>query len=157
MNESDPVREDLIAPCGLDCALCSRHLAFVNHLKRSQCPGCRAKKEPCGYLFEKCRGINHGRSCADAVFCDECPEYPCREIDRVDRRYQLDYGASPRENLSCIRSDGMAAFLEKEAQRHRCPRCGAMVSVHNGKCFACDTITRLVEKRPKNKTTRPEL
>ena len=27
-----------------------------------------------------------------------------------------------------------------------CLECGGLISVHNGKCFQCDTITRLVEK-----------
>jgi len=40
-------------------------------------------------------------------------------------------------------------FLQK-AQEYRCPECGDLISIHNRKCFKCDTITRLVEKRNKD-------
>lgn len=43
MKNSNPIPEELIAPCGMNCALCSRYLAFVNKLKRSQCIGCRIR------------------------------------------------------------------------------------------------------------------
>ncbi len=149
MSGTNLISEELIAPCGLNCALCSRHLAFVFNLRRSQCPGCRARGERCGYLFGKCTGVNHGRNTASAVFCAECQQYPCRQIRRVDKRYKTDYGASPCENLAEIRQSGMTAFLEREAARHSCPRCGGVLSIHNGKCFACDTVTRLIEKLPR--------
>ncbi|TAL24847.1 MAG: DUF3795 domain-containing protein [Nitrospirae bacterium] len=58
MKRASPIAETLIAPCGMNCAICSRYLAYVYNLKRSQCVGCRPRNEKCAYLFGKCRGID---------------------------------------------------------------------------------------------------
>jgi hypothetical protein len=42
------------------------------------------------------------------------------------------------ENLEFIRGKGITQFLEKEAERWRCPGCGALICCHNGLCFNCD-------------------
>ena len=34
-------------------------------------------------------------------------------------------------------------------EEYRCSKCDGLISIHNGKCFKCDTITRLVEKHNK--------
>ncbi|THB73632.1 MAG: DUF3795 domain-containing protein [Desulfobacteraceae bacterium] len=39
MTQSIPTHKDLIAPCGMDCGICSRYLAGMNDLKKNQCPG----------------------------------------------------------------------------------------------------------------------
>ena len=50
-------------------------------------------------------------------------------------------------NLDQIQEVGLDSFLEDQYQQHRCPKCGGLISVHNRKCFQCEPITRLVEKR----------
>ena len=146
MRKQNPISEDLIAPCGMNCAVCSRYLAYVNNLKRSHCVGCRPRNEKCTYLFEKCAGINHGAR-GDAPFCFECDQYPCQHINRMDDRYRINYGMSPKDNLESVRKMGICKFIKEEYKKHGCSTCGGLISVHNGKCFECDTITRLVEKR----------
>jgi len=64
----------------------------------------------------------------------------------MDNRYQKNYGMSTMENLNRIRSKGMHEFLEEQYRGHRCPGCSGLISVHNGKCFRCDPVTKLVEK-----------
>ncbi|MBN1780931.1 DUF3795 domain-containing protein [bacterium] len=137
--------EAMIAPCGMNCALCSRHLAGIHNLKRSQCPGCRPRNEGCAYLFKKCTGINHSAK-GDAAFCYECGQYPCEQIERIDKRYRKNYGMSMKDNLEYIREMGIRRFLDDQYEKHHCARCGGVISVHNGKCFQCDTINRLVDK-----------
>jgi hypothetical protein len=146
MNRSNPISESLIAPCGMNCAICSRYLSYVHNLKRSQCAGCRPRNESCAYLFGKCRGINHAAR-GNAAFCSECDQYPCEQINRMDKRYRRNYGISMKDNLEYIKKMGIGRFVEDQYNRYRCSRCGGLISIHNRKCFKCDTITRLIETR----------
>ncbi|MBN1656449.1 MAG: DUF3795 domain-containing protein [Deltaproteobacteria bacterium] len=142
----NPITKELIAPCGMNCAVCSRYLAHINNLKRSQCPGCRPRNKTCFYLFAKCTGVNHRIKYRDAVFCFECDQFPCKQLKRMDDRYRKNYGMSEIDNLEYIRQHGIENFLEDQYQKHRCERCGGIISAHNGKCFQCDEVTRLIEK-----------
>jgi len=149
MKKTNPIAEDLIAPCGMNCAICSNYLAYSNNLNRSQCTGCRTSNKKCTYLFEKRSGINHSlEGNANAKFCFECDQYPCKEIDRMDKRYRSNYGMSVKQNLEFVRDNGATAFLENQHEKYGCAGCGELTSVHNQKCFKCDEITRLVEKKP---------
>ena len=140
------ITEELIAPCGMNCAICSRYLSNVNNLKRSQCAGCRTRNKKCEYLFGKCTGINNNISTGKADFCFKCEQYPCSQINRMDKRYRNNYNISVKENLENIKSIGISKFIEEQYKRYNCPKCGGLISIHNRKCFNCDTISRLVEK-----------
>ncbi len=145
---ADQSRIELIAPCGMDCAVCSKYLAFINGMKKSQCPGCRPGNKHCTYLFEKCSGVNAGRTGnADAPYCFECEEYPCKELKRMDTRYRKNYSMSTIENLEIIQEAGLDGLIEVQIEKFSCDRCGSLISIHNLKCFQCDEITKLVEKR----------
>lgn len=137
----------LIAPCGMNCAICSRYLSHVHNLKRSQCAGCRHGNKKCSYLFERCSGVNSAlRGNSAAIFCFECDQYPCKQINRMDDRYKINYKMSVKDNLACLKENGMKQFVKDQYEKYRCSRCGGLISIHNGKCFKCDSITRLVEK-----------
>ena len=147
MTQLNTIDENLIAPCGMNCAVCSKYLAYANRLKRSQCPGCRARNTDCTYLFGKWEGMNHVvEGTAEAKFCFECDRYPCKEIKRMDKRYRKNYGMSTVENLDAIQQNGLAEFVEAQYSKHQCDRCDGLISVHNNKCFRCDKVTQLVEK-----------
>lgn len=140
--------EKLVAPCGMNCAVCSKYLSHAHKLNRSQCPGCRSRNKKCAYLFDKCSGMNHGLKInAAAQFCSECGQYPCKQIHRMDARYRQHYKMSVTENLEYIHQNGPGEFIRDQYRRYRCPRCGGWISIHNRKCFKCDTITKLVEKQ----------
>ena len=147
MKDFKPISEELIAPCGMNCALCSRYLAYVNNLKRSQCVGCRTRDEKCTYLFAKCTGINHTAK-GNAPFCFECNQYPCKQINRIDNRYRKNYKMSMKDNLEFIQKKGMGKFIQEQYKRYRCSTCDGLISIHNRKCFKCEPITKLVEKKP---------
>jgi len=146
-NNMNVISKELIAPCGMNCAICSRYLAYINNLKRSQCVGCRLGNKKCSYLFGKCSGINHSlKGNASAVFCYECVQHPCREINRMDNRYQENYQMSVKENLLAIEKTGVRKFTDEQYEKYKCSRCGGLISIHNRKCFKCDKVTKLVEK-----------
>jgi len=147
MKKALPISEELIAPCGMNCAICSRYLAYINNLNRSHCFGCRPENKKCSYLFGKCSGINctlEGN--ATAPFCYDCDKYPCKQIDRMDNRYRNNYKMSVKDNLEYINEMGIGKFIEEQYRIYRCTKCGGLISIHNRKCFKCETITRLIEK-----------
>jgi hypothetical protein len=152
MKRVNPILKELIAPCGMNCAVCSRYLAFVNNLKRSQCVGCRPGNRACKYLFKECGGPKNS-SGGNVRFCFECHKYPCKQIERMDKRYRANYQTSTKENLAFIQKHGVARFVETQYAKHRCRKCLGMISIHNGKCFKCDSITSLVEKRKENRSS----
>lgn len=141
------IDRDLIAPCGMNCAVCSRYLAYRNSLKKSQCRGCRPDNKKCSYLFEKCSGINNSVSgTSRASFCSECDQYStCKQISRMDKRYRTKYSMSVKDNLDFIKKEGMDKFSGEQYRKYKCDRCGGLISIHNRKCFKCDKITKLVE------------
>jgi len=145
MKMSKAIHHELIAPCGMNCAVCSRYLSYFNDWKRSQCVGCRPGKKKCEYLFQKCTGINKN-SKGNSSFCFECEQYPCKHINRMDDRYRNNYKMSVKNNLECINHMGIDRFIDEQYKKYSCVKCGGLISVHNRKCFKCDTITKLIDK-----------
>ena len=131
--------EAMIAPCGLDCSLCSRA-----HGKEDPCPGCNGdddKKPP--FCSEWCGIIQcQKRKDEGYTYCDECPDFPCEHVQERESRYTTQYPLreSPIENLRLIRELGMEAFLEQERQQWTCPSCQGPISVHTGACGSCGRI-----------------
>lgn len=141
MAANAEVRSRLIAPCGMDCAVCSAYLACVNHVPRERgaithCQGCRLRPKHCAYLKGHCVALSQG----EIEFCYECAEYPCDRLKRIDARYRKTYGMSFIDNLEVIQASGIGALVAQQQLRFACPRCGELRSVHNGKCFACETV-----------------
>jgi hypothetical protein len=132
----DP-EERLIAPCGINCGVCSSHLAMKNDLKRrgimkTYCGGCLPQGRDCHYK-RQCDRLGKGL----VRFCYECAEFPCRRLKTLDKRYRTFYHMSMIENLEYIRENGAGKFLEMEAAKWRCPDCGGVICCHNGVCFSC--------------------
>jgi hypothetical protein len=136
----------LVAPCGMNCALCSKYLAWLaNPESPGACEGCRARDRRCSILKKACRRLrNH-----EVEFCYQCEEFPCERLERLDERYRTRYGMSIINNLRRIRANGMEWFLEEQERRWRCTRCGGIVCVHTGRCSSCNVEhTRPQQRRP---------
>jgi hypothetical protein len=141
------MEEILIAPCGMNCAICSSYLAMKYDLKsqgimKGYCAGCRPRGKNCAFMKKACAKLGEGL----VRFCFECAEYPCRRLKHLDKRYRTYYRMSMIENLENIKEHGMKAFLKKEAAKWRCPECGGVISCHNGICFSCG-LERLKAKK----------
>ncbi|MDN7026125.1 DUF3795 domain-containing protein [Methanoculleus sp. FWC-SCC1] len=121
----------LIAPCGMNCALCIGYLR-----EKDRCPGCRAGDA--SRLRPSCARCTI-RNCEDRTgdYCFDCANYPCPRLKRLDKRYTTKYRMSMLENLCEIRERGIAAFVEQEEVRRRCPQCGHILSVHRDRCLHC--------------------
>jgi hypothetical protein len=128
-----------IAPCGMDCNVCSGYLAMQHDVKSkglrmTYCIGCRPRDKKCAFLKKRCtRLLNH-----TVQFCYECPEYPCEHLKHIDTRYRTCFRMSLLENLTDIKKNGMETFLRSQEKKWRCPTCGGVICCHNGLCFHCD-------------------
>lgn len=128
-NSQAPFDAGLIAPCGMNCAICKAHLR-----KRNPCHGCNFadKNRP------KTRVNCLQRVCRKRTgkFCFTCPEYPCERLRHLDTRYRTKYGMSEIENLEFIKSKGIERFVEKEGRRWFCGR--GVLCVHDKKFYRAD-------------------
>lgn len=128
------VSKDMIAPCGMNCSICSS----VLDKKSKPCAGCRngIKNKPEGCI--RCIIINceHLKT-TESGFCYDCKKYPCKRLQTLDARYIKNYGMSMTENLQLIKENGLDNFVSKENIRWQCPNCGELICVHRKFCLAC--------------------
>ncbi|MFC2017776.1 DUF3795 domain-containing protein [Chloroflexota bacterium] len=144
------MNEELIAPCGMNCAVCISYQAEKKDLnkkgfRKTYCAGCRPRGKYCVFMSKRCDLVGKGL----VRFCYECRDFPCRRLKDLDKRYRTRYHLSMIGNLELIKEHGMERFLEKERARWQCPGCGGVICCHNGLCLDCSRdILR------KNKTYR---
>jgi len=125
---------ELIAPCGMNCALCSRYQDWVqNRWTLTPCRGCRNDDKKCWALKRYCRHLREG----DCSYCFECGEFPCERLQRLDRRFRKQYYLSVIDTLLRIRDVGVERFLEAQREQWRCPQCGGVLCVQTGTCTVC--------------------
>jgi hypothetical protein len=141
------VEERLVAPCGMNCAVCSGYLAGKYDVKSRgirmpYCVGCRPRDKKCAFLKKKCDLLLNGK----VEYCYECPDFPCKRLEHIDNRYRKLFRTSFIENLRLIEKDGMSEFLKAQTRKWQCPKCGEMICCHNGICYNCD-LDRLRSKR----------
>jgi hypothetical protein len=128
---------ELIAPCGMNCGICKWFLAYSSGIpkergKISHCSGCLPRNKNC-FIKRGCRKLRK----KEINSCYECDKMPCENLGRLDRRYRQRYDMSMVENLRELKEKGINEFLRVQREKYRCPECGGVVSVHDGKCYAC--------------------
>ena len=133
------MKEQLIAPCGMNCSLCVSYQFMKNDFNKQgfhkkYCPGCVPRGKNCTHIGHKCRLLAKGA----VRFCYECSDFPCIILKALDKRYRSKYHMSMIENLVFIRENGMERFLEKEETKWSCPECGGTICCHNGLCLNCN-------------------
>jgi uncharacterized protein DUF3795 len=123
----------LIAPCGMNCALC---LGFQRD--KNRCSGClekdKGKPKYCRVCsIRNCTHIQNSKS----KLCFECKTFPCRRLKELDKRYRTKYGMSMIENLKSIQEIGKRAFVKREQKRWACSKCHELICVHREECPSC--------------------
>ena len=132
-SDFEQLRPETIAPCGMDCGVCTRHLRA-----QDACDGCRSSRLSKPKYCSVCRIRNCDEfALRGSTFCFECATFPCARLRRLDARYRGRYGMSMLENLARIRDGGLEAFVASEKTRWRCPECGALLCVHKPECLEC--------------------
>ena len=144
------MKESLIAPCGMNCALCIAYQfrekdLNKNGFHRKYCPGCIPRGENCLHMGDVCELMKNGK----VRFCFECSSFPCKRLKALDKRYRAKYHMSMMENLNYIKEHGMEKFLKKEQDKWSCTDCGENICCHNGLCLGCN-----FEKLRQNKKYR---
>jgi hypothetical protein len=127
MEAKNPFRTTLIAPCGMDCAICMAYLR-----EKNRCGGCYTANRKCS------------RNCTLAActqvkdrYHHTCEEFPCRRLAQLDKRYRTKYHMSMLDNLAAIKKDGIRAFVRSEREHWTCKTCGGTVDVHHYRCSVC--------------------
>ncbi len=140
--------EELIAPCGMNCGLCSGFLTLKHGLKKkgvmkTECPGCRPRGKHCAFMKKACKFLGEGVY----KYCYECADYPCERLKRLDKRYRSHYHMSMIENLDYIKANGINKFLAWQTEKWQCPECKATICCHNGICYNCGSEKLFTLKR----------
>lgn len=129
------MKTKLIAPCGINCALCG---AFRR--EKNRCPGCLDPKgnsnlkhlSTCSIKF--CENMNK----TGHKLCSNCDKFPCARIKQLDKRYRTKYHLSVIENLENIKKLGLREFVKQQEKEWTCPKCKKdLICCHSGKCFGC--------------------
>lgn len=142
------MEKELIAPCGMNCALCSGYLAMKNSTKdkgisKSYCAGCRKTNKKCAFLKKKCFLLLNNK----IKYCFQCNDFPCARLQHLDKRYRTYYRMSMVDNLKFIKRNGISKFLKKEERKWKCKKCGELICCHNGLCFKCDLVKLKKKKK----------
>lgn len=129
MKTEVSIKSNMIAPCGMNCALCMGYQRKKNH-----CEGCNSlthTRVKC--VIKYCEHLKE----SEKKFCSGCGKYPCRRLKDLDKRYRTKYGMSMIENLNMIKEKGIRYFVNNEKSRWKCPSCGNIICVHRPACTIC--------------------
>ena len=120
----------------MNCVLFVSFLVYnINGKKRKHsCTCCRSEEKRCAFIKKECNKLSDGA----IEYCFECSDFPCENLEKLDKRYREKYDMSMIKNLEFIKENGVKQFLEKEEQKYRCPECRGIICVHNGKCYSCE-------------------
>ena len=135
MNTKSIIKAELIAPCGMNCAICMGRLLR----EKNKCPGCRGndaiKPKNCvRCVIVNCDFLKKNKF----KYCSEkCEKFPCTRLKNLDKRYRTKYDMSMIENLKNIEELGIRAFVKNEKIRWACSECGGIICVHRGFCSKC--------------------
>ena len=146
----DKIDEKMLAPCGMNCMVCSRHCYHKN-----PCPGCfslgaSVTGRAFTALIQKNCDIRH---CAQeralselfpselsekAVFrCAACSDYPCSLSEALEKRFRIRYDIDLSANNEEIRCAGAEEFLRMQKEEFTCPVCKGVISIQDQECSIC--------------------
>lgn len=127
------IKEMMIAPCGMICAICVAHLR-----EKKQCLGCLGPDDHKSNHCVVCRIKNCEELKVEKNhYCFSCEKYPCTRLKQLDKRYRTKYGMSMLENLKNIKETGIDSFIETQNQKWTCGQCGETICVHRDSCLKC--------------------
>lgn len=124
------MKSKLIAPCGMNCAICLGYLRDKN-----TCPGCRLIDPKQAKTRLKCRIKNCKKL---KKYCYSCKIFPCARMKHLDKRYRTKYGMSMIDNLEYIKKNGVKKFIKKEEKRW--VRKNGVICVHNKKIYKLNCV-----------------
>jgi hypothetical protein len=147
------VNRNLVGRCGIYCGSCIIHRAYKDSEQLRKRVAERENCKPEDVRCEGCQTVltngwenkEWGKNCKivncledkGLEFCYECDIYPnCKEF-RALADHSLKYGESLAENLEKIKAGEVEEWLEEEAEKWRCLKCGKPISRHLTECHWC--------------------
>ncbi len=126
------MKEKLLAPCGINCAICKGYLR-----EKNTCPGCRFL-DPKTNTFKSCTKCII-KNCPElkktkSKFCYECDKYPCKRMKDLNKRYVTRYDYNTFKTLESIKKDGTKKTFEKIMKKYSCPK--GTICVHDKECYS---------------------
>jgi hypothetical protein len=148
LERGEPMNTELIAPCGMNCSVCSSYLALKHDVKSkgvrmSYCAGCRPRDKKCAFIKKRCTLVMN----KEVTYCFECDTFPCKDLLRIDSNYRKKFRMSLVSNLETIRDKGVEEMMREAQENWRCPECGDTICCHNGICFNCGIEKLKVKKQ----------
>ena len=136
MADYSSFKTNMLAPCGVNCAVCLGHIR-----EKNKCPGCYGDDALKPYHCTVCvmRHCEH-MDTTKPHLCIDCVNFPCQRIKQLDKRYQEKYNNSPIENLNNIKKMGKRKFMALEKERWTCSACGELICVHRAECEHCGHV-----------------
>ena len=134
------MKTELVAPYWMNCRIC---LAFFGYAmsgkkRKIKCKGCNPFKKSCTHLKKFCEKLTK----KEIEYCHECNHFPCKQLQKLDDKYREGFDMSMIANLRFIKENGMEKFLQQQEEKYKCPKCGEIICVHNGKCYSCNTLQK---------------
>lgn len=131
MKMPEHIDSMMLAPCGMNCMVCYKHLA-----RKVPCPGCLSQDNAKPGHCLQC-AIKECALQKSHTHCFRCGEYPCKSIKRLDKSYTSKYGVSLIENGCYIKENGADSFFSAQQKQFCCPACGGVISLHDSECSEC--------------------
>ncbi len=127
---------NLFSRCGINCRTCVGFFGYtLTGERQPPCGGCQTRQSTCNFYENNCK---HPEQKNKIQHCYQCADFPCENLKKIDQYYSQKYGPSIIENQQYIKIQGMDAFLKREKQQWKCPRCGGVLCVHTNRCYTCN-------------------
>ena len=70
-------------------------------------------------------------------FCFECNNFPCSNLDKLDKTYQKQYQVSLINNLKRNEEIGTEKWLKEQEKLYTCQDCGGQICLNDEECYDC--------------------
>ena len=119
-------RQNLVAPCGIDCGICELHACkdnpqLYNYListgipkDKLPCAGCRSIEGNCPVINSKCETYICSLD-KKVNFCYECSDFPCSKLNPAADRADILPHNTKVFNLCTIKRIGVEEFTIESA------------------------------------------
>jgi hypothetical protein len=129
-NTINKINKNMIAFCGMDCALCIRNQTpWKKDISRPSCLGCREQNKSCAFIKKKCKNIKKYKK-GELNFCYDA-------LSKLDEMYIKRYDFSMVANQKEIKEAGLGKFIKNQQQKYTCRVCGSLICIHEKKCLNC--------------------
>ncbi|WP_455644919.1 DUF3795 domain-containing protein [Methanosphaera sp.] len=129
MKMPEKIDTIMYAPCGMNCALCNKHV-------KGDCPGCLIDSPNKTKSALKCKL----RACLPkkrVKYCGRCSEFPCKLIKKNDKNSIKRNNYSTLESAKRIKNTGINKIMTMDHDEWMCPSCGGIITIQEQKCSEC--------------------